>query len=227
MRGVGRVVMSEGRQPMTSGVVPHQLLAGADRHDPPAGPAATAGLLERCGDGEDAAWRELVRRYERLIFSVALRQGLTLEDAADVTQTVFEALFLSLPRLRHEEKVAPWLVSVTQRQAWRVRQRQLREAPPSGLVVDVGDGAGELPGATSIAGGSSADLELTVWLYEGVQELPDPCRSLLLALYFDPSEPSYAEVAVRLRRPVGSIGPTRARCLEHLRRVLGELGGCW
>jgi RNA polymerase sigma factor (sigma-70 family) len=174
------------------------------------------GLVARCLDGDESAWVDLVRRYERLVYSVALRQGLTVDDAADVTQTVFEALFVSLPRLRDDEKLASWLVSVTQRQASRARQRRLREVSLSGLDTDAD--LQEVEALTGIGVGDA--LEESLWLYEALQELPEPCRTLLFALYFDPNEPTYAEVALHLKRPVGSIGPTRARCLGHLRRVL-------
>jgi RNA polymerase sigma factor (sigma-70 family) len=174
------------------------------------------GLVARCLEGDESAWVDLVRRYERLVYSVALRQRLTMDDAADVTQTVFEALFVSLPRLRDDEKLASWLVSVTQRQASRARQRRLREVSLSGLAP-----ATDLPEAESLVGAVVNDtLEESLWLYEALQELPEACRNLLFALYFDPNEPTYAEVALHLKRPVGSIGPTRARCLDHLRRVL-------
>src|ERR671932_568221 len=69
-------------------------------------------LLDRCQDGDAHAWEMLVARYERLIFSVALRNGLTREDAADVTQTTFVALLESMGRLRADgERVSYWLMT--------------------------------------------------------------------------------------------------------------------
>jgi len=64
--------------------------------------------------------------------------------------------------------------------------------------------------------------ELTEWLDYGLSLVGKPCRDLLSALYLDPKQPSYAEVATRLGMAVGSVGPTRIRCLKRLRRVLGE-----
>ena len=80
-------------------------------------PAGTAPLLRRCREGDDGAWVELVARYERLVFSVCRREGLGVEDAADVTQTAFEALLTSMARLRDDERVAAWLVAVARRHA--------------------------------------------------------------------------------------------------------------
>jgi RNA polymerase sigma factor (sigma-70 family) len=205
---------------MTSGVVPHQALPLAEQQSDPGQRRSSdqqrSSLVSGCLAGDEAAWGELVRRYERLVYSVALRQGLSLDDAADVTQAVFEALFISLPGLRDEDKVAPWLISVTQRQSWRARRRNLREASLSELAAASGSALAE-----STAGTDAHDeLERSLWLYQALRGLPEPCRSLLVALYFDPDEPSYAQVALHLKRPLGSIGPTRARCLDQLRRAL-------
>ena len=170
-----------------------------------------AELLAACREGDQDAWGLLVGRYERLVFSVALRNGVTREEAADVTQMTFIALLESIERLRDDDRLASWLMSVARRLAWRQRRRSEREqawaAEPAGLE----------------------DL-LAVWervadVQEGLQQLSDKCRELLLALYFDPAEPSYAEVARRLGRSPGGIGPMRARCLEHLRALLGEDSG--
>jgi DNA-directed RNA polymerase specialized sigma24 family protein len=77
-----------------------------------------------------------------------------------------------------------------------------------------------------LLGKSDADSiehwELSEWLEAGLSKLGEPCRELLRSLYFQPEQSSYAEVAERLGRPVGSIGPSRARCLKRLRQVLGE-----
>lgn len=179
-------------------------------------------LVERCLTGDDAAWSVLVARYERLVYSVALRQGLSFDDAADVTQTVFEALFQSLGQIRHTPNLAAWLVSVTQRHCWRANLKRRQETPTDAPLETVTGGNAKLVHPPGVARLDEAADSLAI--VEAVTSLPEPCRTLLLSLYFDPTEPSYAEVAVRLRRPVGSIGPTRARCLESLRQILAKAG---
>jgi RNA polymerase sigma factor (sigma-70 family) len=179
---------------------------------------ATAGdldLLQRCLVGDEDAWGRLVSRYERLVFSIALREGLTREDAHDATQMVFEALLGALGNVRSADSLGAWLAAVTRRQAWRLRERAARERP-----VEAPDSWGERT-AVAVDEDPIDELERAIMLYRGLEDLGEPCRSLLLALYFDPARPSYSEVAVRLGRPVGSIGPTRARCLERLRELLG------
>ena len=180
--------------------------------------SATAALLRRCREGDDEAWAELVGNYERLVFGVAVKEGLGTDDAADVTQIVFESLLTALPQLRDDERLSAWLFSVARRQAWRVRERRQRERSASPLIHD-GD-ALPLP-----AHDWSGEIERSLWLHDALLELGEPCRSLLIALYLDPTGPSYAEVALRLGRPVGSIGPSRARCLTHLRAMM-QAGEC-
>jgi RNA polymerase sigma factor (sigma-70 family) len=165
-------------------------------------------LLTACRAGDQGAWGLLVERYERLVFSVALRNGVTREEAADVTQMTFISLLESIGKLRDEERLASWLMSVARRLAWRQRRRSERE----------------YAGAEQVAGTEDPIMawERVAALHEGLQRLGKGCRELLLALYFDPVSPSYAMVAERLGRPIGGIGPMRARCLQRLRTLLGE-----
>lgn len=164
-------------------------------------------LLDACRAGDQNAWELLVARYERLVFSVALRNGVTRDEAADVSQMTFIALLESITSLRDEQRLASWLMSVARRLAWRQRRRSERERPLEQV--------------------SSAEDPIAAWervavVQQGLQRLGGACRDLLLALYFDPAAPSYAEVAERLGRRIGGIGPMRARCLQHLRTLLGE-----
>ena len=170
-----------------------------------------AELLAACRARDEDAWEMLVARYERLVFSVALRNGVTREEAADVTQMTFIALLESIGNLRHEQRVASWLMSVARRLAWRQRRRSQREAP-------------------WVERASSSHDPIAAWervavLHEGLQRLGPQCRDLLFALYFDPASPSYAMMAERLGRSVGGIGSMRARCLQRLRALLGEYAG--
>jgi RNA polymerase sigma factor (sigma-70 family) len=166
-------------------------------------------LLDGCRKGDEDAWEILVERYERLVFSVALRNGVTHEEAADITQMTFVALLESIGKLREDQRVASWLMSVARRLAWRQRRRSERE----GRLIEQADVPGDDP--------------FTAWervavVHAGLQQLGRRCRDLLLALYFDPAAPSYAAVAEKLGRPIGGIGPMRARCLQRLRTLLGE-----
>lgn len=171
-----------------------------------------AELLERCRRRDGEAWNLLVARYERLVYSVARRNGLSEEDAADVTQGTFVALLDALGRIRDEERLASWLMTVTRRQSWRVRNLSRRDI--------------QLDEAPEAVDDSSEDWAAVLALHDALAELGGTCRSLLEALYLDPESPSYAEIAERFGRSIGGIGPLRGRCLEKLRAILTE-GEAW
>jgi RNA polymerase sigma factor (sigma-70 family) len=165
-------------------------------------------LLNACRAGDQDAWALLVERYQRLVFSVALRNGVGREEAADITQMTFVALLESIGKLRDEQRLASWLMSVARRLAWRQRRRSQRER--------------RLIEQATWPEDPFAAWERIALLHDGLQRLGPACRDLLLALYFDPTAPTYAAVAERLGRRVGGIGPMRARCLQRLRALLGE-----
>lgn len=164
-------------------------------------------LIIRCQQRDGVAWELLVGRYERLVYAVALRNGLSPEDAADVTQTTFVALLGSLEGLRDTTRLASWLMTVSRRNAWRVRDR----ASTVSLVAEVPEGA---------SADAIAEWDALADLYDGLNALDSKCRELLTSLYLDPEEPSYAEIASRLGRAAGGIGPLRGRCLQRLRSIM-------
>lgn len=176
-----------------------------------AGQPPDAELLARCRRRDADAWNQLVARYERLVYSVALRNGLDAEDAADVTQNTFVSLIDSLDRIRDEERLASWLMTVARRQAWRTRNLNRRTVTLDGVAETAED--------------PFADWDTIVSLHDALGTLGGTCRELLLALYFDPASPSYAEIARRFDRSIGGIGPLRGRCLEKLRGILSEEEG--
>lgn len=174
------------------------------------GPVNDADLLERVGAGEGEAWETLISRYERLIYSVALRNGLPATDAMDVTQSTFMILLESHSKLRSHESLASWLMTVARRQSWRVRQHNRQEVLTAGLAPEPEDEPG-------------IDWEQSVTVHTALDQLGNPCRELLIALYFDQSEPTYTAIARRLGRSIGGIGPLRARCLAKLRTLLEDI----
>jgi len=180
-------------------------------------PNTDLNLIIACRRGDERAWETLITRYERLVFSIARHHGLSTDDAADVTQTVFIILLQSIDRLPDDVNLGGWLTTVTRRHSWRAMARLGRELP--GEKEDVAESAALLVRQTS----DPIDRwEVLQAVHEALNRLSERCRRLLLALYLDQTEPSYAEVADRLNMPVGSIGPTRARCLAKLKALLGR-----
>ena len=174
----------------------------------------TAGrLVEACREGSADAWDELVRRFERLVYSIARREGLTPDDAADITQLTFESLLEQLDRIRDPDQISYWLMSVARRQSWRARSHR----GPA-----VGAGPCSTGSDEPAPDGDLLRSEERLWLYDALTQLDAPCRTVIDALYFAPVPMTYSELALALDRPVGSIGPIRARCLERLRRIMED-----
>jgi len=164
------------------------------------------------------AWQRLLDRYERLVFSVPRRYGLSREDAADITQLTFTILVQSMDTLPENSSLGAWLASVARRHTWGLLKRKRREE------ADEHGSSSEVP-TTLLSTGGTEDLEhweLAEWLNHGLSLVSKSCRDLLSALYLEPEQPSYAEVAARLGMAVGSVGPTRIRCLKRLREMLSE-----
>ncbi len=177
---------------------------------------ADAELIRGCKKGQAREWDRLVKKYERLVFSIPRSYGLSPTDAADVSQHTFTILIQSLDSLTEESNVKAWLATVARRHTWRLMEKGRREG--TGLEDDLADTPWLLGNEKP-----SERWETIDWLDGGLLEMDEPCRRLLTALYLDETEPSYAEISERLDMPVGSIGPTRARCLQRLRAALGDL----
>lgn len=172
-------------------------------------------LILSCRAGDASGWEQIVARYERLVYAIALSYRVPRDDAADIAQITFLALFRSLGALREDTRLSAWLATVAHRQTRRLLQSRRREVPDALDLLD------ELLPSIAHPGGEPMERwELVEWLHYGLGALSERCRDLLEALYFDEAEPAYGEVAARLDIPVGSIGPTRARCLARLKELL-------
>ncbi len=174
-------------------------------------------LIRACRKGRAGAWRRMLDKYERIVFSVPRRYGLSSEDAADITQLTFTILVQSMDTLPEDSSLGAWLTTVARRHTWRLLERKRRQG-----VEKHGDPEESAPAAASADTNDQEHWELTEWLDHGLMMIGEPCRDLLFALYLEPEQPSYAEVAERMGMAVGSVGPTRIRCLKRLRQVLDE-----
>lgn len=165
-------------------------------------------LVTACLAGDAGAWSALLARYLDLVHGLARQSGLDAALAQDVVQEVSLALWKALPRLKSAERLLPWILTTTRREAWR--QGRLRR---SAARREQGQARPEAAPAPP----SLEDLETQQAVREALAELGERCRRLIEALYFEATaEAGYDVVAERLGIPRGSIGPTRARCLEKL-----------
>ena len=170
-----------------------------------------ASLVQAAAAGDRGAWDALVDRYNALVWSVARSFRLGDADAADVVQTAWLRLVEHLGRLREPERVGAWLATTARRECLAVLRRQGRQTPTDQeWLLDPVDDGQPGPGAALEAAEEHAGL------WRAFAQLSERCHRLLRVLMADPP-PSYQEVSAALEMPIGSIGPTRARCLERLR----------
>lgn len=189
-------------------------------------PELDARLVARCIDGDARAWEALVRRHERLVYSVGRSYRLEDEDMADVFQDVFTALLKGLPRLRDGRTLVRWLSSTSERIARTTALRRRRDAARE----DRGDVTfANLADAGEAVGADLEKVERQHQVRLALAGVPERCKRLLEALYYEDPTPSYTELSQRLGVPVGSLGPTRARCIQrlkgHFEQVSAESGG--
>ncbi len=174
-------------------------------------------LVSRCLEGEAEAWETLIMRYRRLIFSIPNKFGFSPSDCSDVFQTVCVKLIEHLQDLKDESKVSAWLITTTTRYCIHVRSMKHRD-------VSDEEGMEETPDLSESAEETRVESDREQKVRETMAEMADRCRRLLELLYLDPASPSYAEISEKLKMPVPSIGPTRARCLDKLRTLLRRRG---
>jgi RNA polymerase sigma factor (sigma-70 family) len=175
--------------------------------------AGLSTLVQAASAGDRQAWERLVHRFGGLVWSVARAHGLSDADAADVSQTAWLRLVEHLQRIRNPERVGTWLASTARHEALRVLRRAGRQVPVGDdAALEPAEPAVETPEARALAS------ERSELLWRAFATLPPHCRRLLRVLMADPP-PSYQEVAAALDMPIGSIGPTRGRCLARLRQV--------
>ncbi len=173
-----------------------------------------ARLLARARDGDQTAWDALVAAYTNLLWSVARAHRLDTADAGDAVQTAWLRLLENLDRIQEPERIGAWLSTTTRRECLRILRRSGRVvAADDEMLVRMPDTAAPTVDAGLLLEERDAEL------WRVFEQIPERCRRLLRVLMADPP-PAYADVAVALDMPIGSIGPTRARCLERLRGLL-------
>jgi len=174
--------------------------------------SATATLLAQAAQGDQRAWNALVDEHSRLLWSVARSFRLDAADANDVVQTTWLRLLEHLDRIEDPSRLVGWLVTTARREAMRVLRRSGRERPVvEDTVLDRPDDAPPVDSALLRDERNSA-------LWEAFSRLNEKCRQLLRVAVTHPQ--AYDEISEALGMPIGSIGPTRRRCLTQLRALL-------
>jgi len=175
------------------------------------------GLVEGARKGDQRAWDALVARHGSRVWAVARAHRLSKADAEDVFQVTFLRLVTHIDTIRDPNRVGAWLATTARNECLRILRRAGRAIPTGDeTMLDSADLL--LPPVESRL---VADERQSA-LREAFARLGEACQRLLRVLMADP-EPTYEEVGRALGMPIGSIGPTRGRCLKHLRRELGGI----
>jgi RNA polymerase sigma factor (sigma-70 family) len=182
-------------------------------------------LVLACRRGDESAWEILITRYQRLIYTIPIRAGLDEQLCADVFQRVFTTLIEKLNQIEQPSRIGAWLVTTARRETWRVSRRERN----SGVSLNQADDdentlVGELADGDPLPEDVVVNLETQHAVRMAVDDLDERCRTLLTMLFYRSDVPAYSDIAAALGTSEGSIGPTRARCLQKLRRSLERLG---
>jgi RNA polymerase sigma factor (sigma-70 family) len=172
-----------------------------------------AELLRRCAAGDGAAWDLLIERYRRLIYSIPAAFRMSVADCDDVFQRVALKLVQRMSEIRDPAALAGWLATVTRHECHALHREGSRRVDTS---VEDWEPAVEPPDLEERLNTIAREHQVALAL----DALEEPCRSLLRMLYVEEPTPPYDQIAQRLGRPIGSLGPTRSRCLEKLRARL-------
>ena len=181
-------------------------------------------LLAGCRRGEEGAWEALVLRYQRLIYAIPRRAGLDEDAAAEIFQDVFTTLLESIETIEQPSRLQAWLVTTAKRKTWRVVGRAKALRP---FASEEGEGEDEmydLADESVLPDEALTRLEEQHLVRAALTDLDERCRTLLQMLFYAAEPPPYSEIAARLGTTEGSIGPTRARCLQKLLKLLDKSG---
>lgn len=185
-------------------------------YDPPIESLSHGALLDLAANGERAAWDALVDRFGQMVWSVA--RGFRLDEATakDVSQTVWLRLIENIDRIKDPERLPGWLATTCRRESMRVVARGRRDLPTE-FEFDVED---EGPSLDEML----IDDEESRIIRNAFETLDETCRELLRLMTIEPAL-SYEEMSELTGRPIGSLGPTRARCLDKLRSAISRIRG--
>jgi RNA polymerase sigma factor (sigma-70 family) len=166
--------------------------------------------LARTGDPD--AWSEIVRSFEDMLRAVVRGHRLSSADAADVVQTTWLRLAENIDRLQDPARVGAWLATTARRECLRIRRKLARELPAENPPEPRRGGVAPVDRRLL-----QADRNAALW--SAFARLCPRDQRLLRMLTADP-QPSYEQIGKALAMPIGSIGPTRGRALQRLRRRL-------
>lgn len=178
-----------------------------------------AELVKECRKGDESAWNELVGRYQRLVFAIPRRSGLSEAQSADILQEVFLTLFEKLHEIEQPAKIRSWLVTTAKFKTWGLVRREKGLFSPE-TEEEMELEMSNLQDPNPLAEEKLVQLEEQHLVRTAVGKLEERCRSILLMLYLTEPAATYAEVGDAIGVGATSISPLRRRCLGKLEKIL-------
>ena len=178
-------------------------------------------LLRRCRKGDQDAWNELVDRYQRLIFAIPRRAGLSNEQAEDVFQDVFLTLFEKLERIDEPDRIRSWMVTTAKFKTWAVIRGAKNIKTPDTLE-EIESQMASIPDAKPLADQQLIELEQQHLIRTALSQLEERCQKILSMIYLRARAASYVEIAGEVGVGETSISPLRSRCLKKLEKILSS-----
>ncbi|MEZ5064351.1 MAG: sigma-70 family RNA polymerase sigma factor [bacterium] len=180
-----------------------------------------AELVHLCAQRDELAWATLVARFRRLVYAIPVRASLGEDETEHVFHETFAKLAERIGQLKEPHRVRAWLVTTARRLTIDI----IRSRTSKPRVADSETVLENLEDPKTLAPDDLARLETRHLVRQALMRLGDRCRRLLTVLFYDDSDPprSYESIAKELDMPVGSLGPTRARCLVKLAAELEDL----
>ena len=180
-----------------------------------------ADLLKRCRKGDQTAWNDLVERYQRLIFAIPRRAGLTDEQAEDVFQDVFITLFEKLDEIEQPDRIRSWMVTTAKFKTWAVVRGQKNIRIPE-TAEEMESEMAAIPDLAPLADEQLIAIEQRHLIRTALTQLEERCQKILSMIYLSAQAASYADVAAEIGVGETSISPLRSRCLKKLEKILSK-----
>ena len=178
-----------------------------------------AELVRLCRAGDQAAWNELVGRYQRLIYAIPRRAGLSDEQAADVFQEVFLTLLQKIDDIEQPDRIRAWMVTTAKFKTWSiVRGEKGFYSPETNEEMEAE--MANLRDNSPLADDMLIELEEQHLIRSALKRLEERCRQIISMIYLRDPAASYVEVAKAIGVGETSISPLRSRCLKKLEKIL-------
>lgn len=180
-----------------------------------------AEIIKACRRGDQNAWDQLIDRYQRLVFAIPRRAGLSESQSADVLQEVFLTLFQKLDEINQPEKIRSWIVTTAKFKTWgTVRGEKGFYSPATEEEFEYE--MSSLKDESPLADEKLVEMEQQHMIRTALTKLEEKCQKILSMIYLTEPAASYAEVAEAIGVGATSISPLRSRCLKKLEKVLSS-----